>query len=678
MRKNISFIVNTVNSCNLRCTYCYAPKVGLDQIETIPEEILTKLIVGAADLGIQNVQFVWHGSEPTLAGRGFFQRALQLQQEYGKPWQSFDNVMQTNGTLLDKEWLTFFQDNGFGVGVSIDGPASIHDKCRPRVGGAKTHQTVHSNWQKLRSQKCDGGICAVVSQGSLGHAEEIVDYFYELGVPELDFLQCFPVENHILSGEKSEAISAHEYGAFMIEAFDRWWELDDPNFQIRTFENIIVLLLGGQSGFCKFRPDKCHEFLGIDTTGDVYPCDLFVGHTDWKLGSLATHDLKTIISGDRYRRFLGAMQTLDEDCYSCPWLQICWGGCTYHRYLADKDICGKTVYCESRQRLFSHVADAVGASPPFSKARPLAGSTSCDKLSELYVNLGAACNSSCYFCAADSTIDAPVIRDSFLPALANARNAGVNNLIISGGEPTVYLDLVEFIFKAKQMGFERIHLQTNGRRLGRLKYLEQILNAGVDEFGLSLHGTTPIMHDRISNSPGSFAQTVQALENFNILMGPTFPVAVNCVITPENKNHLAALVRFLIDYNVSTIKLSYLHGIGRASQFFKRPDWPKKSEIQTYLVNAISTVESLGKPNTTLAIEAYPACLLPGYEQYSSDSCIQSVMLAQLNGTLTSYHTKENRIKGKPCLTCKLNSSCLGPWKEYVDVFGWSEFESLV
>ena len=675
----MSFIINTVNSCNLDCIYCYAPKLALSQLETVSDEIIIKLITGSIALGVKNVQFVWHGNEPTLAGRDFFRRMLDLQVEYGQPWQQFANVMQTNGTLIDESWLSFFKENNIGVGISIDGPAFIHNANRRRIGGGTTFNSVVSSFQQLREHDCDGGVCSVITKDSLGNAAEIVDTFEKLLIPEVDFLPCFPTVETALSGI-DKTVTDEEYGNFMIEAFDKWWELNNPDFQVRTFETVIISLLGGEAGYCQFRHDKCQDFLGVSTEGDVYPCDLFVGEEYWKLGSLKEDDLWTIVMRDRSRHFLHAMQKIDQSCRDCKWLKICWGGCSFHRYLVDKDLKQKTMYCKSRKMLFEHISDVLDISVTTNLQKPL-GIEIHDKqdiVEEVYVDLGSACNSNCYFCAADSTLNIEPIWSRLNKRTLMALQAkGHTHLIITGGEVTIHQDLLELIHFAKHTGFEKIHLQTNGRRLSNPVYLRELVDAGVDEFGMSMHGHTASLHDSVTLSPGSFVQTTKAIENLNFLFGARIPLAVNCVILPENARHLGEIVEYLIMLNVSTIKLSYLHGVGRARTLLQKDLWPSKTQIQPFVLEAIQTAEQIGKPSTSLAVEAIPFCLLPEKERYSSDLNITPVLVMSAETGVEKYHSGWDRVKGPQCKECKLEYRCLGPWKEYPKQFGWSEFTPI-
>ncbi len=81
------------------------------------------------------VEFVWQGGEPTLLGLDFFKRVIAFQRPLAG-LKTINNVLQTNGTLLTDAWCLFLKKHNFMVGISLDGPQAIHDRCRrDRKGG---------------------------------------------------------------------------------------------------------------------------------------------------------------------------------------------------------------------------------------------------------------------------------------------------------------------------------------------------------------------------------------------------------------------------------------------------------------------------------------------------------------------------------------------------------------
>ena len=127
--------------CNMRCAYCYYLEKGKyseSRKQTcMSYSLLEKLIrqTVAASPG-PVVSFTWHGGEPTLAGMDFYKKALELERKYlPRGWEAWNNL-QTNGSLLDEEWCRFLAEENFDVGISIDGPEHLHNRCGRRAGPA--------------------------------------------------------------------------------------------------------------------------------------------------------------------------------------------------------------------------------------------------------------------------------------------------------------------------------------------------------------------------------------------------------------------------------------------------------------------------------------------------------------------------------------------------------------
>ena len=134
-------------TCNLDCEYCFFlskemlyPSSKFRMADDLQEIYIRQLL--EAHARAPEVIVAWQGGEPTLMGLDFFRRSIELVQQYARPGQQVLNTMQTNGTLLDDEWGAFLKENDFLVGISIDGPADIHDTYRVDKGGKPTFDKV--------------------------------------------------------------------------------------------------------------------------------------------------------------------------------------------------------------------------------------------------------------------------------------------------------------------------------------------------------------------------------------------------------------------------------------------------------------------------------------------------------------------------------------------------------
>ena len=143
------------SACNLDCTYCYylgkrtlpgGPGTG-----RMSDEVLERFVADyIASVDGDEVVFSWQGGEPTLLGLDFFRRVVEAQKKHARPGRKISNDLQTNGVLLDDDWVAFLKERGFLVGLSIDGPRDVHDHYRVTKGGEPTFERVLAAARRLQ------------------------------------------------------------------------------------------------------------------------------------------------------------------------------------------------------------------------------------------------------------------------------------------------------------------------------------------------------------------------------------------------------------------------------------------------------------------------------------------------------------------------------------------------
>ncbi|MBU1557743.1 radical SAM protein, partial [Patescibacteria group bacterium] len=131
------------SSCNLRCIYCYYNGKHSKKLQIMDTETLTNLIEKMLSFGErETVGFCWHGGEPLLAGIDYYEKIVSLQNKLNTEGKKIRNSIQTNGTLINKNWADFFVKNNFSVGISLDGPKNIQNANRPSASGNESFNLV--------------------------------------------------------------------------------------------------------------------------------------------------------------------------------------------------------------------------------------------------------------------------------------------------------------------------------------------------------------------------------------------------------------------------------------------------------------------------------------------------------------------------------------------------------
>src|SRR3569832_409635 len=160
-------------TCNLDCTYCFFlskemlyPGSRFRMADDLLEIYIRELLGAhhSPEVGIN-----WQGGEPTLMGLDFFRRSVALAEKYKKPDQSLRYTIQTNGVLLDDAWCAFFKENGFLVGLSVDGPKAMHDAYRVNKGGLGSFDQVTRGLACLKKHGAEFNILCTVHAANGDH-----------------------------------------------------------------------------------------------------------------------------------------------------------------------------------------------------------------------------------------------------------------------------------------------------------------------------------------------------------------------------------------------------------------------------------------------------------------------------------------------------------------------------
>jgi len=345
--------------CNLDCSYCYYREslYGSRARHRMREEMLEAFIpqcmeyvsdIGAASFG-------WQGGEPTLAGLDFFRRAVELQRRSARPDTVVQNALQTNGVLIDDEWARFLSECRFLVGVSLDGPQSIHDSHRKDRRGEGSFARVMRGIEALRRRGVEFNVLCVLTPANVGQARQLMSFFRSEGYSHVQFIPAMDFQAMQPGKPASYLITPEEYGEFLRAAFDEWYTDGGPRLSVSIFDNYLQSYLGLPNQVCIYG-ETCDSGITVEYNGDVYPCDFYV-HPDWRLGNALEEPLADILSRPERAAFIAQKRPFPEACQSCRWLAICKGGCFRNRTPLPDGESGPDHFCQSYKALLRH-ADA--------------------------------------------------------------------------------------------------------------------------------------------------------------------------------------------------------------------------------------------------------------------------------------------------------------------------------
>jgi uncharacterized protein len=271
--------------CNNRCGYCFYHNLDQKLQKRMSFELLKTFMCQHLELVSGNLSFIWHGGEPLLAGLDFFQEVIRLQKLLISVDRSVRNSIQTNGTLITDEWASFFKENDFKVGVSLDGGMESHDRFRVTHAVCGTFNNTVRGIKILRKYDLEPSVIQTITRVNVFRAEEDFRFFVDnLG------LSSFGVNPYLDLSKSNEymqeqSLSNDELTQVLKTYTDLWLRHDDDSLRIREIDNCLAGLCGKRARGCSFN-GTCHIFYTINYDGKIYPCDRLSGNSEFCFGNI--------------------------------------------------------------------------------------------------------------------------------------------------------------------------------------------------------------------------------------------------------------------------------------------------------------------------------------------------------------------------------------------------------
>lgn len=365
----IYIVLKVTEVCNLDCPYCYFFYGGDDSFLHRPKYISDETIhnVGAfiadgiKDCGTNSVSISLHGGEPLLLGKPRFLEICRILHQYISPHAQLTLSMQTNGTLIDSEWIDIISAYDIGVGVSLDGPADINDKLRFNKNGKGSHAAIVEGIHHLTEAQERGLIrgfavnCVITPHSS---AEKIFRHFVdELGVKIFDFAP--PIMDWGKYDENCVAFVTKFYN----ELFEMWIARNDPSIRIGVFSDMLSALLTdkGAEAYSRMRSHTMPTFT-IRSDGSLCPDDALApkaeGYRNTQF-SVRENNLRSFLEAAFWRDIHAAYVLPAGECQTCKWAGLCGGGLAEHRFAPGEGFIRKSTYCQTRMAVCSSLYQYV-------------------------------------------------------------------------------------------------------------------------------------------------------------------------------------------------------------------------------------------------------------------------------------------------------------------------------
>jgi cyclic pyranopterin phosphate synthase len=316
----------------------------------------------------------------------------------------------------------------------------------------------------------------------------------------------------------------------------------------------------------------------------------------------------------------------------------------------------------------------------------------------VHISIGAVCNNNCVFCMEEDR-DGRYVNNS---AMTSERvqwilqgHRGAEEVCFTSGEPTTRPELPAFVAEAKRLGYGRISIMTNGRRLSHPPYAAALAKAGMNRFYISIHGHTKKLHEGLTRTPDSFEQTVAGIDSIARMKRFGIELHTSTVITDRNLPHMLDIYRFLRSHGVDQVVFNVMQANGRADTYFEQI-FPRYTDIAQAFRKFCDEVGE-DKPMaflvdiplcTTETIADFNRGYVERYRHFDLESqaalpAEQKAARAQAgSGKGLVLITRQDlddqeRDKREPCRSCRYDAQCEGVWKNYLKRYGWDEFHPV-
>ncbi len=347
--------------CNLDCEYCFYLDREADPYQALPARRMTadtleRLVDTYLFYSYPQSVFAFQGGEPTLAGLPFFEKLVNLQQQYGRNGQAVSNALQTNAILLDKNWCDLFRTYNWLLGVSLDGPEEVNDRYRFNKDGHGTWKRVMQSVELLKTEKVEFNILCVLSQANVERPKELYRFYRSIGIDNIQFI---PLAEFDGAGNPLPfTITPEQYGRFLCEVYELWWP-ERRKVRIRIFDNIAEALAGQKPGTCTMH-ETCDSYVVVEYNGDVYPCDFFV-EGGWKLGNVTLDSWPEIARRTRRYSFARQKTLAHPECQVCEYQSICHGGCPKFRHGPHRRFEDLDYFCHAYKMIYGRSVEPLRA-----------------------------------------------------------------------------------------------------------------------------------------------------------------------------------------------------------------------------------------------------------------------------------------------------------------------------
>lgn len=298
----------------------------------------------------------------------------------------------------------------------------------------------------------------------------------------------------------------------------------------------------------------------------------------------------------------------------------------------------------------------------------------------LELHLTYTCPERCVFCSEEHRMDRykefPVTWGRVASVLRTMASRGVQNVHLTGGEPTIHPDFIKVCTLAKKLGL-RTSIGTIGTMLQKESFARRALPV-LDEALFSLHGPDAATHDALTRRDGSFDRVTRAIRNC-VALKPGFGAYVNTVVTRHNVDALPDTVALADRLGARLIIVSNTTPEGGGRDAYRSLAVPLDTLAR------ILPVAAARAEHAVVRFFAVPMCVLGGAWTLSNDLHWDPRVTVEWTDQpgkvvfdgLYNWDPSRKRIQVDKCVPCERSGVCFGVFEDYVAEWGDGELTPI-
>lgn len=274
---------------------------------------------------------------------------------------------------------------------------------------------------------------------------------------------------------------------------------------------------------------------------------------------------------------------------------------------------------------------------------------------KVIMNVTYVCNNRCTFCAVGTRTQVDGHPQRQREHLDRYRAMGVEMVDFDGGEPTLNPELIALVRYARDVGYTRVNVTTNGRMLAYEKFARALVRSGLTTLLFSVHGPDAQVHAQQVGVAEAFEQTTQGIRHAVAHAPPGVELGMNITLTKGNYQHLEAMARLAWNLGLRWMNLQFLTPFGRATKWIA-PETQSAAEIAREVIDR-------WQDRMKFQVINLPFCFMPGYERFLLGDLqkLQRHMIFVNNDDVNlAEYLAERRTRKPVCTPCPYAVFCGG------------------